>query len=425
MRKIIIVAPHFAPSNLAGVHRSRLFAQHLADFDWEPIIVTVHHDYYTETLDPNLSELISPDLRIERVKAIPVKPIKIIGDIGIRGFYQLYKRIISLIKKEKIDFLYITIPSHFAALLGPLVHKKTGIKYGIDYIDPWVHEWPGTEIKLSRHWWSMKIATWFEPFAVKNASLITGVAPKYYEDVFKRNPRLQNTAIHAAMPYGAEINDHKYIKTKNLKPYLFEKKTGVFDFLYAGAFLPKSRKPVEEIFKSIIKNKNYFKNTRFHFIGTGTSPDDALGFNLKALAEQYGLWQNIVFEYPKRIPYLDVLLHLEAADGAFILGSTEAHYTPSKVFQSVLSNKPILAILHQESTACETIVTSNTGVVLAFNGEKDVNKIHELFLQYFLDYKAFFMSYDDKKINKNAFEKYTAKNVTKELVNALNKVTHE
>ena len=45
-RRVLIVAPHFPPSNLAAVHRSRLFALHLREFGWEPIVVTVHHDRY-------------------------------------------------------------------------------------------------------------------------------------------------------------------------------------------------------------------------------------------------------------------------------------------------------------------------------------------------------------------------------------------
>jgi hypothetical protein len=47
-KKILIIAPHYPPSNLAAVHRSRLFAQHLPAFGWEPVILTVHEDYYEE-----------------------------------------------------------------------------------------------------------------------------------------------------------------------------------------------------------------------------------------------------------------------------------------------------------------------------------------------------------------------------------------
>ena len=54
MRKILIISPHFPPSNLAAVHRSRLFAHHLPAFGWEPIILTVHEKFYEEKLDHNL-----------------------------------------------------------------------------------------------------------------------------------------------------------------------------------------------------------------------------------------------------------------------------------------------------------------------------------------------------------------------------------
>jgi len=40
-KKVLIISSSFPPSNLAAVHRSRLFAQHLPSFGWEPIILTV------------------------------------------------------------------------------------------------------------------------------------------------------------------------------------------------------------------------------------------------------------------------------------------------------------------------------------------------------------------------------------------------
>src|SRR5207248_920768 len=85
-RRVIIVAPHFPPSNLASVHRSRLLAHHLREFGWEPIIVTVAPGYYEEDLDWELTKLLSSDLRVERVSALPTRPIRFVGDVGIRGF---------------------------------------------------------------------------------------------------------------------------------------------------------------------------------------------------------------------------------------------------------------------------------------------------------------------------------------------------
>jgi glycosyltransferase involved in cell wall biosynthesis len=419
VKKIIIVSPHFPPSNLAAVHRTRLFAQHLPSLGWEPIIVTVHHRFYEEELDWNLHSLLPSTLRVERVNALPSKPVRTIGDIGVRGFYSMYKKIMEIVKEEKVDFLYIPIPSNFAALLGRLVYRKTKVPYGIDYIDPWVHRWPGTEKRFSKHWWSMKLGEWLEPFAVKKVALITGVAQGYFDAVLERNSHLKTTAITAAMPYGGEALDHDYVKKNSGGAYLFEKVTGKIDLVYAGAMLPKAIGPLNEVLKSIAANRKLFENVRFHFIGSGKSPSDENGYNIKALAEEYNLWGSVILEYPKRIPYLDVLSHLAKADGAFILGSTEPHYTPSKVYQSVLSGKPIFAVLHEKSTACDIIRSTNAGVTLSFNGEDGLGDIRKNFVSQWQQYTTFSSCFDASTVDREKFEEYSAFSVTKILAGAI------
>ncbi|MCX5706392.1 MAG: hypothetical protein NTW13_01785, partial [Candidatus Omnitrophica bacterium] len=288
MKKIIIVASHFPPSNLAAVHRARLFAMHLPKFGWEPIIVTVHHRFYEEELDWNLEKLLDPNLRVEKVKALPVKPFRLIGDIGIRAFLPMLFRILNIIKKEKIDFLYITIPSFYSALLGRIVYMASKTKYGIDYIDPWVHDFPGSNKILSKARFSKLISKILEPIAVRKASLITGIAPKYYLDVFKRNPRLKNFCLSLAMPYGGERTDFEAVTKLNLKPYLFEK-TGKIDLVYAGAMLPKAHEPLRAICEAISDNRNLYTNVRFHFIGTGTWLGSENKYNIKPLAKKFGI----------------------------------------------------------------------------------------------------------------------------------------
>lgn len=419
MKSILIISPHFPPSNLAAVHRSRLFTQHLPSFGWLPLILTVHEDYYEEKLDWNLHKLLPRDLRIEKVKAFKTTKPRLIGDVGLRGFFQLFKRAKQLIIKEKIDFLYIPIPSFYIALIGRWLHASTGIKYGIDYIDPWVHYFPGSDKIFSRHWFSTRLAKLLEPIAIQKASLITGVAEGYYKGVQDRNPELVKKALFAAMPYGGEKTDHDQVQTMGLHPYLFTSKKNKLQLVYAGAMLPKAFEPLGEILKAISKQPDVFADLEIHFIGTGTTPDNSTGFNIKPLAQKYGLWQNIVFEYPARIPYLDVLIHLNAATGVFILGSTEPHYTPSKVYQGVLSKKPVWAVLHSSSTACQVVCNSGAGIVLDFNGEEDLEKIGETFVESFERYKNLLNSYDPEKINRSEFEKYSAYHVTETLANLL------
>ncbi len=422
MKKILILYPHFPPSNLAGVHRPRLFAQHLPEFGWEPIVLTVDESFYEEELDWNLEKLLPKGLRIEKVKAFKNTKPRLIGDIGLRAFYQLYKRAKQLIKGEQIDFLYIPIPSFYCALLGRLLNSSTGIKYGIDYIDPWVHQFPGSDKFLSRHWLSTRISKFLEPIALKKASLITGVAEGYYTPVLERNPHLKTQAKNGAMPYGGEEKDHDMLNKIIVEPYLFHNKENKIQFVYAGAMLPKAYKPLEAIFESIAENSEQFQNVEFHFIGTGSSPNDPESYNIKPLAEKYNLWQTNVYEYPKRIPYLDVLIHLNITDAILILGSTEPHYTPSKTYQGVLSKKPLMAVLHKESTAVNVIRNSKAGVVLDFDGENNLGFIRDNFLSFFENFQKFYLDFDPEKVGKTIFEQYSARNVTMQLAILLDTV---
>jgi hypothetical protein len=446
MKTILLITPHYPPSNLAAVHRSRLFAQHLPSFGWIPIILTVHDKFYEEQLDWNLFDLIPKNQRIEKVNAFEITKPRIIGDIGLRGFFHLRKRALEIIRSEKIDFVYIPVPSFYMALIGPYLFKKTGVKYGIDYIDPWVHQFPGSEKLFSRHWFSTQLAKFLEPIAVKHASLITGVSEGYFKPVLERNPHLKNQAITVAMPYGGEGKDHLSIQRGtrdkgqgtrgSIQPgtgdegqgtgeqqrnevLLQFKNDNVFRFVYAGAMLPKAYKPLEEIFKALHSLQPFqplqpLQPFQLHFIGT-------LG-TVKPLAEKYSLWNNIVFEHPARIPYLDVLKNLDAADGVFILGSTEPHYTPSKVYQGVLSQKPILAVLHQDSTAVKVLNESNAGMCVLMDGENDLHTLGERFITQLNNYLSWAKTFDPQLVNKAAFEQYSAKAVTAQLVEKLNQL---
>jgi hypothetical protein len=419
LKKILILYPHYPPSNLVGVHRIRLFVQHLEKFNWQPTILTVHENFYEENLDYNLEKLHNPKVEIVKVTAFKTTNPRLIGDIGLRAFFQLYRKAKALIKENNYDFLLCSIPSFYCALLGRLLHQSTGIKYGIDYQDPWVHYFPGSNKIFSRHWFSTKIAKFLEPIAVKKVSLITGVAESYYLPVLQRNTHLHKI-ISGYMPMGGEQKDFDIISTLNLQTYLFQKNKNKFVFVYAGALLPNAVLPLEKVFDSISKNIHQFENIEFHFIGTGKVTTDKTNFTVKKIAEKYKIWNEIIFEYPARIPYLDVLVHLNIADGVFILGSTESHYTPSKVYQAILSKKPILAVLHKESSAVNLIEESNAGKVVSFSGIEGIDEIYNNFCNVFNEYKIFESSFLQKQVNKEMFTNYSAFAITEKLSNLLN-----
>ena len=328
--------------------------------------------------------------------------------------YKCPEKQISIGRKLKYSF--------YSALIGPYLNKKTGVLFGIDYIDPWVHQFPGSEKLFSRHWLSTQLAKILEPIALTNVSLITGVAEGYYEGVIQRNPKLKSTCVFGAMPYGGEIEDHKTISILPLNPYLF-KKNDKIQFVYAGAMLPKAYEPLQLLFEAINESPKVFKDVEFHFIGTGYNSNDSSSYNIKKHALNYGLWQTVIFEYPQRIPYLDVLVHLNCASAVFILGSTEPHYTPSKVYQGILAKKPIMAVLHKDSTATNIILESKAGFVLTFGGEIGLVEIKNQFSIYISEFKKLLETFRSEDIKMELFNQYSAKATTQQLVTYLNQIT--
>ena len=87
----------------------------------------VHEKYYEEKLDHNLEKLVPANLKIEKSSAFGITKPRLIGDIGMRGFFQLYKKAKQIVRRDKIDFVYIPIPSFYVALLGRWLHASSGV----------------------------------------------------------------------------------------------------------------------------------------------------------------------------------------------------------------------------------------------------------------------------------------------------------
>ncbi len=364
MKNLLIIYPHWPPSNLAGVHRARLVANATAKHGWKSIVLTVSPEFYEEVPDHDLLKTVSEDVEVIYTKAYPVPPIRFIGDIGIRSFTFLYRKALEVTQSRSIDFIWIPIPSFYTSLLGRRLRKKTGIPYGVDYIDPWVRDISGRADW--RHRLTNFLARFLEPIAVKKAALITGVSFDYYQPVLKRNfsgyqwvdPNLSGLNVrksegpkvfHTWFPYGFDPYDHQ-IKLDHLE---FPWKKGSKPWIYAGAFLPNSRLFVELFFKRIssLRNQNKWpSDLELVFVGTGNYP----GKTIRAYAEEMGI-EDIVSEHRQRFPFLDVLNFLSNADTVMVIGSTEKHYTASKIYQSLLSKRPVWSIFHEESTALQVL----------------------------------------------------------------------
>lgn len=422
MKTVVLVAPHFLPSFLASVHRARLLAYHLPEFGWKPIILTTDSSYYECQIDWELLDLLPDDLEVIKARAFPTKPVRIIGDVGLRSLPWYYRAVRQLAAERKIDFLHITVPSFMAALLGPRVERALGIPYGIDYIDPWVPETPTGDSFLSKGWIANGLARFLEPIAVRRARLITGINDAYFSSVLSRNPKLRQRVVTAGMPYGGSDRDFDALRRKPRKTFLFDPDDGKLNVIYAGALLPKAVDVLDRLFAALVllreRNPALANRLRFHFVGTGRLEGDPnSGHQVQPHVNRYGL-EEMVAEMPSRIKYLDVLNHLEQSTAILVIGSTEIHYSPSKIYQGVMARRPLFALLHEQSTAVATLRESRAGEVFTFTPDRSPEPatLAASLERFLTTYR-----YDAKQLDMNAFRRVSARESGRILAAALDR----
>ncbi len=417
-RRVAIVSGHFAPSNLVGAHRARLWSRHLPEFGWEPIVVTGDPARYEERPDPDLMQLVAPGLRVIHVPTMSTRPVRLVGDVGVRAFRGCYKVLAGLAMRREIDFVLVTIPSNFLAPVGRLIGMRYGLPFGIDYQDPWVNRWPGIDKPLTRAWASYRLANLLEPWAVRGADLITGMAPGYVAGMLERNPAVARDSVIAYMPMGSAAEDFELVRTLRRPPFLFRPADGLYHLIYAGALLPAGVVVLDAFLAGLKALRQTAPQAagrlRVHFVGTGTSPDDPHGHRVLPRAIEAGV-HDMVDEHPHRIGYVDTLNHLEHSNAVLVLGSSERHYTPSKIFQAILSKRPVFAMLHAESTAIDMVARARAGRVLTLTEhampapDAIAAELQALMSE----------TYDASAVDAAGFEAYSARESTRTLAAAL------
>jgi len=170
--KILVITYYWPPSGGAGVQRWLKFVKYLADFGIQPIVLTVDPNYAEyPVLDPSLETDVSPDLLVYRTRCKGVYDLykKVTGsktapysgfaNESEPGFMQKISRFVrgnfflpdarrgwikyafakacKIIEEHEINAVITTGPPHSTHLTGLKIKKKYGIKWIVDFRDPW------------------------------------------------------------------------------------------------------------------------------------------------------------------------------------------------------------------------------------------------------------------------------------------------
>lgn len=375
MKKMLIIHPHWPPSNTVGVHRVRLIANELQHFGWKATVLTVDERDIEDDLSPELLRLVDASVEVVKVRARPVRQFmgkRLVGDIGLRAFTPLKKKAEELLSASKFDFIWFSLPSWYTPIMGPSLRSKFDVQYGVDYRDPWVYRLAPSQRGLNRATATVALARLLEPLALRKVSLISGVSDGYLAGIVERYPEHKTTQF-LTFQMGFRKEDHFVVLDDFAPPFTPDKRTYVYAGAYAPNWYPLFRLWMQGL--AACAQSGSLKGVEFLFIGTGNPELQSIS----DLAAEFGVAE-LVREIPERMPFLQVQQILRNSAGALVIGSIEPHYSASKIFQCLITSPRVFAFFHEQSEGLQILRKCNaTNFFAGYNNQKsDGQLINEL-----------------------------------------------
>jgi glycosyltransferase involved in cell wall biosynthesis len=380
-----MISPHFPPDSSAGTHRVRLLAPHLEGYGWEPTVLTVAEQDYEGRLDPELASLVPASLAVVRSRALPYRWTRPVGfgDLGLRALPGLRQAAWRLFDERAFDAVFITMYPTYPAVLGPMFKRRFGVPFVLDYQDPWVGAWgrdvgggaAGAVDMRSRI--TRALAERLEPRVLRAADGVTAVSARTYEAACARAGATPRAV--AEIPIGWDAADLDALAHRGDRARLIPG-DGRVNICYTGTLLPLGVATLRAVLAGaravVDRDPRLVDRLRFYFFGTS---NQTAGGEERVLphARELGV-AHLVHEHPARLDYLDALDALRQASALLLMGSSEPHYTPSKVFPALLANRPLLAVYHDQSPVIDMLRAAApppAARVISFNDGRPVDGV--------------------------------------------------
>jgi len=411
--KILIVSPHFPPTNAPDMQRVRMILPYLAEFGITAEVLAVNPAQVAAPEDPWLVEGIPDEVSVHRVDALELSWRKIpgFGTLSLRAKRALQKKGDELLSSGDFDFLYFSTTQWLIHSLGPRWKKRFGVPFSMDYQDPWITDYYRENPKVRppggafKYWLSQRLNVYHEPHVLAACSGITSVSPAYPDQLEKRYGQAPPSLV---LPFPGDRRDLERV-AENAQA-IFDPNDGFTHWVYVGAGGAYMETSVRGIFEALRAHPNKEK-LRLHFIGTSYAGAGRGDKSIEPLAADYGL-ESIVQESPDRIPYSAALKCLLDADGLIVPGSDDPGYTASKIYPYLLAGRPMLAVFHRESSVTKIMNTVGGGTLVNFDEKTTNEQLAEKILE-----SAFNKNGDLVKVplDAEAFLPYDAQSQAKEL----------
>ena len=420
MKRLLIVSPHFPPVNAPDMQRVRMSLPFFAEFGWEAHVLAVEPSGH-ETLEPLLTETVPGHVTVNRVKAMdPAMTRRFgFGNTALRALPFLQSRGADVLRHQAIDLVYFSTTMFLAMPLGRLWKARFGVPYVLDIQDPWLSDYYETHPEVAappKYGLARRVNAVLEPWTMKAAGGIIAVSQRYIDTLHARYPWLA-TRPHATLPFGASSHDFDVLRQHPQTNRHFDPRDGLIHGVYAGRGGDDMAVAADILFRAYqlarTEVPTLFDRVRLHFVGTDYATDARARQTLAPRAAAVGL-DGIVDEDPARAPYFEALQMLTDAGFLVVLGSDDSSYSASKVYPYIMANRPLIAIVHDQSPLAAIVRNTRAGAVVTFADADDQATRHQTASNLARRWIALLTGRERPSTDWDAFERYSAREMTRQ-----------
>lgn len=422
--KLLIITYYWPPAGGPGVQRWLKFVKYLPDFGIQPIVYIPENPTYP-IVDKNLVKEVSDKAIILKHRIfepyqlasflsknktknmnsgiIPNKKKQGFIDktlLWIRGNLFIpdarvfwVKPSVAFLEKyileNNIDTIVTSGPPHSLHLIGLELKQKLNLKWLADFRDPWTTIGYHKSLRLSNY--AAKKHKYLEHQVLNTADTII---------VTSKTTKTEFQAL-TSKPICVITNGYDYEEVE--KQALDTK----FSLAHIGSLLSK-RNPLllwESLSELLEEIPGFKAHLEIKLIGAVSQEvlETISQFGLQIYINNLGYLSHSEAIAQQRKSQVLLLIEINSEDTKSII--------PGKLFEYLVSNRPIIAIGPEDSDFAEIITNTNTGVFFTYDEKLKLKSVILNFYKQYLDGKL--------QVNGLGLQQYSRRNLTKELVNLI------
>ena len=294
------------------------------------------------------------------------------------------------IQENNIDTILTSGPPHSLHLIGLKLKEELDVKWFADFRDPWTTIGYHKALKLSSY--ADKKHKQLESKVLTNADTII-VTSKTTKTEFQA---LTNKPI--------EVITNGYDLENISKQTLDDK----FTMAHIGSFLsdrnPKALWGVLQ--ELVLENEKFAAHFQLKLIGKISQEilESISEFQLDAYCNNLGYVSHTEALEHQRKSQVLLLIEIDSEETKSII--------PGKLFEYMVSERPIIAIGPKDSDFAEIITSTNTGVFFTYSEKERLRNTILAYFELFLENKL--------QVHPVGLQQYSRKNLTEKLVSILN-----